>query len=196
MGGRDVAETDRANSGSRKPRLCPVVDYTEAKELYYRTRTYLETEAGLISSRTNWIFASNAFLFTAYAVVSDKNASEAWNPAGHLRAIVPILGITICLGSVALIAAAIAVSLRLQHDLKVAIQHGSQTPAAESESEEVPSTTTARPPEGIGKEWPTVGGVLPDIRGVRWANLIGLFVPVVLGVALGGIWLWLALVSN
>src|SRR5947199_7502402 len=109
MRGRTVAGTRKANAVGRSGHLGAITDISEARDLYARTRAHLDTEATLISSRTNWVFASNAFLFSAYAAVSDKRRLKPGvDPAAHLRGVVPFLGIALSLGSVVLIVAAIA----------------------------------------------------------------------------------------
>jgi len=161
---------------------------------------HLDTEASLISSRTNWVFASNAFLFSAYAAVSVQDPAKSGGVAAeHLKTVVPLLGMIFSLGSVVLIAAAVAVSFRLQSDLRVAIEmcprrkskdrpaHGSAQGAAERGHD---SSDVSNP---IGIDWATAGRVFPDIRGIRWANLVGLWIPALLGIALLVIWLWLLL---
>jgi hypothetical protein len=135
-------------------------------EVYRITRAYLETEADLIASRTNWLFASNAFLFSAFAALSDKVDDRS----GYVRGIIALLGSVMSVGSLFLIGSAILVSYQLQWSFKDLMTRL----------------------DGDPSNWATMGQRLPDLRGSKWPNRVGLLMPALLASSLIIMWIVLA----
>ncbi|HXX93553.1 MAG TPA: hypothetical protein VEN81_07960 [Planctomycetota bacterium] len=86
-------------------------------DFYRMIRARLEHEDGLMVNRLSWLVASQAFLFTAYAIAQNGPQAAAGHPPALVR-VVPMVGIA----SVALIYAGLLAAVRAMGWLRSALR--------------------------------------------------------------------------
>lgn len=109
---------------------------SSSKESTYcdTVRRQIEHEDSLVVNRLSWLMGSQAFLFTAYAIVVNgpviPRSSVFTTKQDHLLSIIPFLGIACCVLIHAGILAASMAMRRLRADLVVRIKESApQTPS-------------------------------------------------------------------
>jgi len=135
-------------------------------ERYQLFRNRVEHEDNLIIQRLSWLMASQSFLFTAYAIVTNALTASASRNVNtfinHLLALVKIIPVVALLNSL-LIAASIVAALIAINQLRC----------------------------GYKKEGPTLG-ILP-LQTSRVPRVLGLAAPVILPLLFFAVWLYLLL---
>lgn len=133
-------------------------------ERYHVFRNRIEHEDNLIVQRLSWLVASQSFLFTAYAIVTNGLATSPGKIVNsfinHLSALVKIIPVVALLNSI-LIAASIIAALIAINQLRC----------------------------GYRKQGATLG-TLP-LQTSRVARVLGLAAPVVLPLVFFVVWLYL-----
>ena len=134
-------------------------------ERYQVFRNRIEHEDNLIVQRLSWLVASQSFLFTAYAIVTNALATSAGRNVNsfinHLLALVKIIPIVALLNSV-LIAASIIAALIAINQLRCAYKKHATT------LESLP-LQTSRVPRVLGLAAPVI---LPLLFFAVWLYLL------------------------
>lgn len=136
------------------PRGSGLPEVAEGEERAYRLyRDQIASEAGWVTTRTTWLLSANAFLATAFAILSVKGSSQAELTAGGKRMaeLLPALGGIINVGTLVALIAAEVVTLRIW----VAVR-----------------------PRKVAKGEMRGRARLPHLLGSPMAHLIGIAVPV------------------
>ncbi len=67
------------------------------KYIHQQLSAQIDREFDLLGHRVNWLLMGNAFLFTAMAIISNKNPNGVFPYQKILRYALPIIGLIICI---------------------------------------------------------------------------------------------------
>lgn len=139
-------------------------------ELYDAVRSQIEHEDNLVASRLSWLVSSQAFLFTAYAIVTNGLLSTPQikdklvaSQQDFIFRVIPVLGLLSCLFIYLGLIGGLRAMSRLRRSVKGHASHLLE--------------------------------VRPAIQGARSTLLLGLAAPTLLPVAFIMVWLWACLAA-